>query len=556
MADGIRATPRQNQILGLLADRLKQAQQFGAKPFGYENPPVEMLMNLLGVPAVQQTLERMSYGEPLTTGRGMTTQVRPETVEAAMTLLPMAAGAAKATKGLPVGASIKDVGKKLKVKPPTDDVYEVMDSTFDFAKLGGNKTLPIEQLNGGVRMTDPNEAKRVKELADKISSPDGYVSRIIVDDLGNVLEGQHRLEALRLLGEKNVPVAVIENLANKYDIPAMKKALEGKFRSDEARQLLKHSIDALEESGSVEKALIDFEMPAKYQAPFQDAIKASTLKSSYPQEEAMRLAQQRAALPVEQGGLGLPANNTAMDRAKAMGFDINAFHGSKDPSILAFDPSMAGKSTSNAFDQNIWATSSPEVARGYSLDTNQFALTPQAQEINAKIQGLSEQYNAAYQSGKFNEMDSLREQINAAQNQSKDLYKSFLKGEIASEGSTIYPLMMRSSELMPYEAEGKNWMRVNRQAIEQANERGYGGVNIRNVSDNTQASDKIISDTYATENPDLIRSRFAAFDPFRKTAATAALMGVAAPDLLAQEVDYTLLPPEKKKELLQSLLGQ
>ena len=41
----------------------------------------------------------------------------------------------------------------------------------------------------------------------------------------------------------------------------------------------------------------------------------------------------------------------------------------------------------------------------------------------------------------------------------------------------------------------------------------------------------------AVFNPDLVRSRFAAFDPFRKTAATAAAMGVAAPDLLAQERD-------------------
>ena len=162
----------------------------------------------------------------------------------ALGLLGQAAPAlAPLTKGLPVGASIKNVGTKLRVKPPTDDVYEVMDATFDYAKLGGNKTLPIDQLTGGVRMTDPTEVKRVKELANKISSPEGYISRIIVDDLGNVLEGQHRFEALRLLGEKNVPVAVIQDLSNKYDIPAMKKALEGKFRSDETRQLLKHSID-------------------------------------------------------------------------------------------------------------------------------------------------------------------------------------------------------------------------------------------------------------------------------------------------------------------------
>jgi len=35
--------------------------------------------------------------------------------------------------------------------------------------------------------------------------------------------------------------------------------------------------------------------------------------------------------------------------------------------------------------------------------------------------------------------------------------------------------------------------------------------------------------------PEQVRSRFAAFDPFRRNAAIAAAMGVAAPDLLAQE---------------------
>ena len=36
-------------------------------------------------------------------------------------------------------------------------------------------------------------------------------------------------------------------------------------------------------------------------------------------------------------------------------------------------------------------------------------------------------------------------------------------------------------------------------------------------------------------DPDRIRSRFAAFDPFRRNAAVAAAMGVAAPDLQAAE---------------------
>lgn len=94
----LRATPMVNPVMGLLADRLKKVQQFGAKPFGYENPPVEMLMNLLGVPAVQQTMERMAYGEPLTTGRGMTTKPRAEAVEAALAVAPVAGLLGKTTE--------------------------------------------------------------------------------------------------------------------------------------------------------------------------------------------------------------------------------------------------------------------------------------------------------------------------------------------------------------------------------------------------------------------------------------------------------------------------
>lgn len=44
-------------------------------------------------------------------------------------------------------------------------------------------------------------------------------------------------------------------------------------------------------------------------------------------ELAHEIAQRNAALPISKGGLGLPANNTAMDRAKVMGFDTPAYHG-------------------------------------------------------------------------------------------------------------------------------------------------------------------------------------------------------------------------------------
>lgn len=44
-------------------------------------------------------------------------------------------------------------------------------------------------------------------------------------------------------------------------------------------------------------------------------------------ELAHEQARINAALPVEQGGLGLPANNTAMDRARAMGYRQDLYHG-------------------------------------------------------------------------------------------------------------------------------------------------------------------------------------------------------------------------------------
>jgi hypothetical protein len=50
-----------------------------------------------------------------------------------------------------------------------------------------------------------------------------------------------------------------------------------------------------------------------------------------------------------------------------------------------------------------------------------------------------------------------------------------------------------------------------------------------------------------TADTDQLRSRFAAFDPWRKTAATAAAFGVAAPDLLAAESEEDINKMRKLK---------
>ena len=106
MKDGgeVKATPVKNkQALGM-SKALQAVHGFASKPFGYNNPPGEMISEFLGIPATARTLERMGYGEPLTTGKGMTTKPREDTMEALMSVAPLA----PATKNLPVGAVIKN----------------------------------------------------------------------------------------------------------------------------------------------------------------------------------------------------------------------------------------------------------------------------------------------------------------------------------------------------------------------------------------------------------------------------------------------------------------
>lgn len=266
------------------------------------------------------------------------------------------------------------------------------------------------------------------------------------------------------------------------------------------------------------------------------AVEAGKAPTAFPQENALKLAQQRAALPVEQGGLGLKPNNTAAERAAAMGFDTPALHGSGTPNIQVFDPNLVGTKAGNAFDNYMWSTSSPEAASGYALNPEQFGLLPEVKTLNAKISQLGKDISSAYSNNKMDEMGDLRKKLSSLTQQKSDLYKQFETGNFVSEGSTIYPVLLKGDEFMPYEAGGQSWMRANRPAIEESQARGFQGVAIRNVKDNPNPSvNDIIANTYATENPDLIRSRFAAFDPFRRNAAIAAAMGVAAPNLLAQD---------------------
>lgn len=100
MADEIRATQR-NRLMGLIADALQSANDYASRPDatmpgGVANPPLNMLSQLIGVPALATTANRLSYGEPLTNaGMANVPFLKPETADAAMALAAAAPAVAR-----------------------------------------------------------------------------------------------------------------------------------------------------------------------------------------------------------------------------------------------------------------------------------------------------------------------------------------------------------------------------------------------------------------------------------------------------------------------------
>lgn len=87
----MQATPR-NALLGRLSDAL--AYTYSPE----RTQQAQMMAQFLNVPAISRTLDKLSYGEPLTTGAGGiggTTRFNNDALEAAMTIAPMVGQAAK-----------------------------------------------------------------------------------------------------------------------------------------------------------------------------------------------------------------------------------------------------------------------------------------------------------------------------------------------------------------------------------------------------------------------------------------------------------------------------
>jgi hypothetical protein len=153
-ADGgkseMKATPRKKGY-GVASDVLKGVHEFASKPFGYENPPVELLSELLGIPAASRVLDKLSYGEPITNaGKANVPLIPDDTFDAATAGLgglgaasklakPLAKGAKYLPKNLPVGMSIKPVG---------DDIFSKAERDANLSNFLANSKTPERMYHG------------------------------------------------------------------------------------------------------------------------------------------------------------------------------------------------------------------------------------------------------------------------------------------------------------------------------------------------------------------------------------------------------------------------
>jgi hypothetical protein len=178
-------------------------------------------------------------------------------------------------------------------------------------------------------------------------------------------EGRHRMRALDQLGDESTLIRVFPRES---------------FTSTDARRYKEDYIEALKASLGLDPTVSpevfpDVKLPMPEVFAGGGIVKAAGkglrgLAEKY--RLAHEIAQKNAALPVSKGGLGLPPDNTALDRAKALGFDIynKYFHGTGDD-FTEFYP-------------NSFFTTKPESASTYALDRgNTYAIDMRGDPLKA-----------------------------------------------------------------------------------------------------------------------------------------------------------------------------
>ena len=653
----IQATPR-NALLGRLSDAL-------ASTYSPERTQqAQQLAQFLSAPAISRTLDRLSYGEPLTTGAGGlggTTRFNNDALESAMAIAPMVGPTAKVfnNSALAVGRAGERLAERAVPK-----IMERGGLGAEMLGAMGNRTIsPLDVYHGTPHTLPPTARNPLGEFdASKIGTGEGlqgYGYGIYTSEAPSVGKSyQASVSAMHKAQGKSAADVTIQGKPIDWDNPVEIAAFElerhngnraaaAEFHAknfaggnnNPAVKILKSNqeLPSVKLPGNLYKIdlpdekiakMLDWDAPLKDQTPEIQALakqygltdadhlggdllaamnakraaganamreagipgvkyldassrgaggtrnfvvfpgeeKSMTIlerngqkfdntaltgaKFVAPQDEALRLAQQRASLPSSQGGLGLPAGNTPEQRAAAMGFDVDVYHGSKTPENikkLVAGGESGSIRTGDAYGTGVYtSTDAAGDASAYGRDGAVFPLkinrsghlkidAPNANDLEklSKFAGESmlpsdkARFTVGREKREFANVQDARDFFSNQRenwNQFGGGYDRARPEALANPDGTFAVEFTNFDAPVPITS-GKDADTLLRAT-------GYDNVSSLGYSGHTlNRGDERFWDV--TTDTDQIRSRFAAFDPFRRTAAIAATMGVAAPDLLA-----------------------
>lgn len=277
-------------------------------------------------------------------------------------------------------AAIRIGERELPILRSTDDLFEVMDANAHVGRAKPDAMLPIDSVEGGVDLADPKQRARVDALKEKMMGDDGHISRIIVDQDGNVIEGQHRLEALRELGAKEVPVSQFEDLAANVNMGQLGESLDKAQRmgGDQRSSLISNAFDALKEEGSVAKIRENYDAPKGYERGWNavlDDLEKQMDKSAFdyiPHDNPKR------------------AKNFANWFGKSKMVDDNnkplvLYHGSKDD-IGYFNLHHPNRKDAGWLGTGVYLTDDPDLASIYAKHQKSGPQGPNVMPLYAKLE--------------------------------------------------------------------------------------------------------------------------------------------------------------------------
>jgi hypothetical protein len=491
MADQIRATPR-NSLAALLSDAINSGVGYMKDP--RRTQQLQGLGRLIESTGIPYTVESLSYdpsGKGLFTGAGGlggTTRMRPEALEAAMTVAPFVAPANRAlmqaTKGLPVGMSTEAVGGMKFLRPTVAPQEEAL-------RLAQQRAVQVGQ------STNP-ETRMMQQgfESDWYHGSTGDITGFRRDFLGEATGAASAKKGFFFARDpQNPPASMLQKSTDPESIEFLKKL----GKTDEEIAAL-NTVSMKGYGAETASGYAQIGGSREYREATRKAKSAEKRGDWDEYEKQMQIAED--------------SEINRMNYAQGV---VAKYGDARD--------TMTEK-----INQTFYSLQHPQ-AQADLLDQKYKELMPYGwynSYTNKQFDNLKNEITNLV--GKDKAASALKEIDNF-----KSIKAERALTEKTQEGGNVMPVALSYKNPMVHDFGGSAYReQTYSDLVDQALRGGHDALILKNTFDPGGGPSKLI-DVGVVFSPDQIRSKFAAFDPMRRSAAIAAAMGLAAPDLLANQ---------------------